>query len=285
MCTRHLIVGEGDAVNPPIQTPGDNSINIPLRDQHSRTGHRVCDVQREPSAAATGPLAETLTSNQPFLASGSWYCCDAANVLDTNLVNYASGDPIQITGRTRTGSDRHRHPPTATDGTTREPASTIKYALSPRRRPVCNVLPANLGPAGRQHRPEDLTLLIGDGGASTGSTKVAMHNAGPTVEGKDGDTVKTAIQSLTPRQAPHTLSLTFQKSRTTSGTLRGRSIRPRAYSCPTARPIRVPFNDDGIRSTGRRSGAGDLHPPGPVQMHVRPQTINLNCSSPTASMA
>jgi flagellar hook protein FlgE len=272
---RYGIVGEGDAVNPPIQTPGDNSIQIPFGTSIPGRATESVSFKGNFSAAATGPLAETLTSNQPFVASGSpATAATTLNSLDTNLVDYASGDPIQITGTDADGSTVSSTFTYGTDGTTL--GSLIARINSTFTQATASLdASGNLVLLANNTGPTNLTLSIGDGGTSAGSTSFSMHNAGPTVEGKDGDTVKTAIQVFDTQGTAHTLSLTFQKVANNQWNLTG-TVDPAEGTVLDGQVDTILFNDDGSFRQAGGSGAGDLDLQVQFNGLSTPQSINLN---------
>src|SRR4029077_20573744 len=85
--------------SPAFQTPGDNDITIPVGTVIPGTATSTVNLQGNLSAAATGPLAQVLTSTQPFQSGGSpATAATTLNSLGDNVSPYALGDTITLQG-------------------------------------------------------------------------------------------------------------------------------------------------------------------------------------------
>lgn len=274
---RFGVVGEGDANTPAMQVPGDTSINIPFGMSIPGKATEAISFKGNLSAAANGPLAETLTSNQPFTAAGAAAtAATALNSLDSNLVNYANGDVIQISG-----SDA--------DGTA--VSATFTYGAGNDGTTLGNLLTrigsaftqatASLDASGNivlqsnNTGPASLALSIADAGTNTGSTSYSTHSARTTVDGSNGDTVKTAIQVFDIQGTAHNLSLTFQKVANNQWNLTT-SMDAGDGTVLDGQVDTILFNDDGSFRQAGGSGAGD----GDIQVQFNglsaPQSISMS---------
>lgn len=276
-------VGEGDAVNPAFQTPGDNDIRVPFGTSIAGNATATITLQGNLTASAVGPLATTLTSSQPLLASGApATSATDLNSLDTNLVDYVAGDQILLTGSNNgvavTATLTVANPPSST--TVASLLSAITAAFGPDAT-------ASLDPQGNivltanATGPRTLTLNLSDqtAPANTGSTTWNRYNLVTTVPGKDGDTVSTAIQVFDTQGTAHTLTLTFQKQSSNLWDLTA-AIDPSEGTLPDNQVTGLQFNDDGSFQSATGTGLGDAFLTMQIAGLSNTQTIGFSFGSP-----
>lgn len=239
-------LGEATATSPGFQTPGDNSIHIPFGSGVPGKATTTVDLQGNLSANATGPMAQTLTSAQPFKSGGNpATTATLLNSLDDNTVHYVAGDTIVIQGVRVDGSSVLPNTTLAVSPTTTVgdlinainaafPGSTASLDTNGNL-----VLKANnTGPA------SGLSLTLSDAAGNTGMTQWNNHTLQTTTVGKNGDTVTSAIQIFDSQGTGHTLSLTFQKVASNTWNLSG-SIPSSDGTMITSQITGITFNDDG----------------------------------------
>lgn len=274
-------VGEGDATMPQIQTPGDSSIHIPFGMSIPGRATESIELKGNLSTAAVGPLAETLTSSQPFAAAGSpATAATPLSSLDSNLGAYVDGDQIQISG---TDADGSAVAATFTYGAGND--GTTLGSLLTRINSTFGQATANLDASGNivlaanNTGPASLSLSLSDAGTNTGSTSFSTHSPSTTVEGKVGDTVKSAIQVFDVQGTSHNVSLTFQKVANNEWTLNAATDAADGTVLDGLVDT-IRFNDDGSFRQAGGSGAGD----GNIQIQFNglaaPQSISLTFGTP-----
>src|SRR5713226_330040 len=88
-------IGEGTGGLPAFQVPGDNRIRLPFGTGIPAKATTTVTLQGNLSANAVGPLAQTLTSSQPFMSGGVPATgATLLNALSDNTTPYVAGDSI-----------------------------------------------------------------------------------------------------------------------------------------------------------------------------------------------
>ncbi|MBW3543794.1 MAG: flagellar hook protein FlgE [Planctomycetes bacterium] len=207
-------IGTGTATAPPFQIGGGNNISLPFG--VTIPGRATTDVTFAGNldADAQGPLAEVLTSAQPFSVGGA--AATAAtqlNALDQNTVDHVAGDTIEITGTTVAGAAVNA---TFTFATGNETLADLAAAITaafvgggPGGATASIDANGNIVLTADETGPAQLSLNLANGVANTGQTTFAGFQT--TVDGREGDTASTAIVVFDDQGASHTLSFTFQK--------------------------------------------------------------------------
>jgi flagellar hook protein FlgE len=271
-------LGEGSATSPAFQTPGDNSIKIPFGAGIPGKVTSNIVLQGNLSANASGPLAQTLTSAQPFRAGGNpATTATPLNSLDDNSVSYVAGDTLVIQGVRVDGTPV---PPNTT--LTLSPTSTLGDVITAINAAFPGstasldangnlVLKAdNTGPA------STLSLVLSDAAGNTGSTQWSNHSQVATTIGKNGDTVTSAIQVFDTQGTGHTLSLTFQKTGNNTWTLSG-TIPSSDGTMINGQITGITFNDDGsFRQVTGPTTAFTFQ----ITGLSTPQTVTMNFGQP-----
>jgi len=193
-----------------FQTVGDNRITIPVGTVLPGAITSSVTLQGNLSATAAGPLAEVLTSAQPFL-SGSTPATSTTllNALQDNTAGYVSGDQIQIQGTDADGTAVNTT--LAVDGTTTlgDLLTAINGAFTQSTASLDAA--GNLVVTANTTGPAALGLSLSDAGTNTGGTNFSGHSLFATTDGQDGATVNSGIQIFDSQGTPHNLTLRFTK--------------------------------------------------------------------------
>jgi flagellar hook protein FlgE len=274
---RYGTVGEGDGITAGFQTPGDPSIQIPTGTSIAGRATASVTFTGNLNALALGPLAETLSSGQPYLSAGvAATAATLLNDLDSNSFDYQVGDTISITGTDAAGNAVNTT--LNVDGTTTlgDLLTAINAAFSQTTASLLadgtlQLQADNVGPA-------TLNLTLADGGSNTGFTSFTNHSMALTADGKFGDRVTSGIQIFDTQGSPHNITFVFQKQ--------GNNLWDMTASIDAADGTMIDniaagiqFNDDGSfrQVVGTGNGDGDIS----IQLNnlATPQTIALNFSS------
>lgn len=279
-------VGEPNGSGAPsFQVVGDSSIRIPFGSGIPGNTSTNVVLEGNLSANALGPLAQTLTSSQPFKVTGTNAPADLTtpiNSLADSSGNYVAGDVIRIQGTTVGGTAVDTTltlsggpPPTTTLGdlinaiNAAYPGSTASLDANGNL-----ILKANYtGPANQ------LSLVLSDGATNTGLTSWTNHSLAVTTVGKDGDVVTTAIQIFDSQGTGHTLSLVFQKVANDTWNLTG-SVPSNEGTVIDGQVNGLVFNDDGSFRQVTGTGAGDQFMTFQFNGISKPQTISFNFGTP-----
>lgn len=259
---RYGTIGEATATSPAFQVLGDNSIKIPFGTAIPGEATANIALQGNLSANAIGPLAQTVTSVQPFEAGGlPAGLATPLNSLDTNWVNYVAGDSLRLQGLTSAGAAVDVLVPLAPffpPGPTMGNLITAINANFPDATASLDVN-GNLLVQANSTGPSQLSVTIRDATPAPpqiGSTSWGTHSLSITTTGKDGDTVPAAIQVYDTQGTPHVLSLTFQKQATNTWDLTG-SIAAADGTMTDSLVQGITFNEDGSFRAITGIGAGD----------------------------
>lgn len=277
---RYGTVGEASLDAPPFQVPGDSSIRIPYGSSIPGQATRVVTFKGNLSATAVGPLAETLTSAQPLKAAGvAATAATALNAIDTNSADYVNGDQIVINGTDVDGSTVSATF-TYGAGNSGTTLGSLLSVINSAFTQATATLDAsgNLLLTANNTGPAKLTLALADAGTNAGSTSFNIHAPSLTVNGKDGDTVNTAIQIFDVQGTAHNIKLTYQKLDDNLWDLTG-SIDPADGVLLDNKVDSILFNDDGSFRQAGGVGVGDAT----MQMQVNGlsgvQTISFSFGS------
>jgi flagellar hook protein FlgE len=211
-------------------------------------------LQGNLSASLVGPLAETLTSSQPYREGGvAATAATLLNNLDDNTIDYIVGDTINIQGTDVDGtavSVNFAVTPLSTLGDL-QAAISAAYAGA-----TATIVNGNLVLTADNTGPASLSLTLTDALANTGRTSFNNHAMQMTVNGKDGDTVSSGIQVYDSQGTGHIMSVTFRKQ--------GSNLWDMTVSIPAGEGTTIDnlvtgieFNDDGSFRQVTGSGLGD----------------------------
>lgn len=267
-------VGEGDAINPAFQIPGENRIKIPAGTILPGQITSLITLQGNLSARASGPLAETLTSNQPFqIGSSPAIATDLLINLDDNVVPYVGGDLIRIQGTDADGTAINTT--IGVDGTTT--LGDLVSAIDAAYAGATATLDANgnLLLTADTAGPASLTLALSDESTNTGDGNMAGHPLLLTTDGRNGDSVTSGIQVFDAQGSPHTVTLQFTKQ--------GPNVWDLTATIPTGDGTVVDggvqgitFADDGSFVGVTGTGVGDAQISLQITGLTNPQTIDLS---------
>jgi flagellar hook protein FlgE len=258
MAQRTGTTGEGSATTPAFQTPGNNNIQIAYGGAIPAQATSQMAISGNLSAAATGPLAETLTSRQAFTTSGA---AAQSNTLLNNLdgisTPYQTGDEIGISGEDSNG--------TAVNQTFGVGAATTLGDLVNAINSDFGHSTASLDSKGNlileanQTGPAPLSLTLSDASSNVGASNWSDHALAETVTGKNGDEVNTGIDVYDSEGTAHNVALTFQKQSNGSWDLTA-AIKPTDGTVVSGTVTGIQFNDNGSfrELNGANPGNGTL---------------------------
>jgi flagellar hook protein FlgE len=267
-------VGESSGTGLAFQTPGDNSIAVPLG--ASIPGMQTSEVQiaGNLSSLSSGITAEVLSSAVPWTSTGT--AATAAtllNDLDGNVAPYVAGDALMILGTDADGS-------TVNVSLSVTPATTLGDLVVAIDTAFAGAT-ASLDASGRinltadQAGPALLSLSLTDAPANTGSTPFAEHGFLVSVDGQDADTVRGGIEVFDARGAAHTLGVLLTKQ--TDGTWNLEvSLDPGEGTLLDAQVDGIQFNTNGSFAQVLGTGAGDARIE--IQFAGDPVTQSVNVS-------
>jgi flagellar hook protein FlgE len=246
--------GEGTPTSPAFQTPGNESINIPLGTGIPGKASTTVILQGNLSANAVGPLAQTLTTAQPFTAGGAPATlgppATLINSLDDSNHKYQAGDQIVISGTRVDGTPIPAgtaltfsgNPPTQTIG---DLITAINAAFGPGASASLDASGNLVLKAAKTGPANALSLTLADGPNNQGgSLPWTNHGLAATTVGKNGDAVTSAIQIFDTQGNAHTLSLVFTKQGSNVWDLSG-TVAASEGTVISGTVKGLTFNDDG----------------------------------------
>lgn len=267
-------LGEGSATSPGFQIPGSKDIKIPFGTAIPGQVTSSVTLQGNLSANAVGPLAQVLTSSQPYKVGGvAATASTLLNNLDDSTAPYQGADTIRIQGTATNG--------TAVNDTFSVGATTTLGDLVNRINADFPGSTASIDTNGNlvvtadATGPSQLSLTIADSPNNVGGLKWSNHVSTITTTGKDGDTVTTAIQIFDPQGTAHNLSLTFQKTAADTWNLTG-TVPPADGSVVNGSVQGITFNDNG----SLRLVTGNAQMTFQFNGVSTQQTVNFNFGSP-----
>ncbi len=204
-------VGEPGFSNPAFQIPGDNRILIPLGETILGQASNEITFNGILNADAVGPLAEVLTSANPYLESGvPATTATLLNDLDSNDIDYQAGDQIQVNGNNADGSSF-----SVTLNVT--PASTLGDLVAAVNGAITGATAqidadGNLVLTAAETGESMIGLTITDDPANTGPTNFDNHVLVTTISGKDGDVFRGILEIFDVRGGGHDLQYEYQKT-------------------------------------------------------------------------
>ncbi len=263
-------VGEAEG----FQVPGDNRIKIPFGELIPGKATKEITFQGNLSADATGPMAEVIATSAPLTVGGVPATgTTLLNDLDTNLVDYASGDSLIITGTDFDGSAVNTTLAVDATTTVQDLLDAINAAFSG----ATATLDAqgNIVLTANSTGETSLDLQIQDDPGNTGSTSWYEHAFEVVTDGKDGDTVTTSIKVYDSLGKAHTLTFTFEK---VSDNVWDLTVTgdPSEVTILDGSVKGITFNDDGSFETVTGTGVDDANIAVQFAGLSTPQTIDLD---------
>ncbi|MBI1831967.1 MAG: flagellar hook protein FlgE [Planctomycetes bacterium] len=273
-------VGEGSPTSPAFQISGNNDVRIPIGTGIPGNATGDITMQGNLSANAIGPLAQVLTSAQPFKAGGvPATAATLLNSLDENVVDYIATDQLRLQGLDTAGNPVDVTIPVGPATTMGDlitginanfPGSTASLDAAGNIRIVANAV-----------GPSQLNVSINEVPGSTGSTMWGNHNLFATTIGKDGDTVKTGIQIFDKQGASHNLNLIFQKQGNNVWDMTA-VINPTEGILVDNLVSTIMFNEDGSFRQVIGTGLGDATISVQFNGFSTPQRIGFGFGTPSA---
>jgi flagellar hook protein FlgE len=176
------------------------------------------------------------------------------NHLASNTANYAPGDTIKIQGTDADGAVVSALFVYGADGTTLGDLVNKISSVFPKA--TASLVGGNLVLTADNPGPASLTLTLSDGPTNVGSTNFATHGMNLTTDGKDGDTVRSAIQFFDFQGRAHTITFTFQKQGPNVWDMYA-SIDASEGTLIDDRVTGIRFNNDGSFQQVTGAGNGD----------------------------
>ncbi len=246
-------VGEGtNGIDPVFQTPGNDSINIPIGTGIPGKSTATVSLQGNLSANAVGPLFQVITSATPLRSGGvPATLATPLNSLDTNLVNYIAGDSLVLQGTTHTNTAVNVTIPINATSTVADVVNAIN-ANFPGSLAQLDAS-GNITVTANAVGSSGLAVSLDDSLTNTGGSSWGNHNLSITTQGKFGDTHKTGIQIYDVQGRAHNLDITFQKQANNLWTLTG-AVSSSEGTMVDGLVDNIRFNDDG--SFRQTSGTG-----------------------------
>lgn len=218
-------VGEGSPTEPAFQQVGNSDITIPQVMTIPGTATQNVYFTGNLDSNAVGPLAQVLTTGQPFTSGGTPITAntslddlDQTRISTTSPTGYATGDTINITGTRVDGTAV-----TATYTLTGTPAldnmqgllDTINQAFmsgSPTGATATIDATGHIVLTANQPGASKASINISTGVPNSSGTSTQFSTFTQTVVGKAGDTATTVVQVYDEQGAAHNLTFTFIKS-------------------------------------------------------------------------
>jgi flagellar hook protein FlgE len=195
------------------------------------------------------------------------------NHLASNTANYVPGDTIKIQGTDANGAVISALFVYGTDGTTLGDLVNKISAAYPGA--TATIVGGNLVLTADNPGPASLSLNLSDGPTNVGSTNFATHGMNLTTDGKDGDTVRSAIQFYDLQGRAHTVTFTFQKKGANLWDMVA-TIDPSSGTLLDDRVTGIRFNNDGSFQQVTGSGNGDSKLVVLINGISVPQEIRIN---------
>jgi flagellar hook protein FlgE len=213
-------VGTGSATSPAFQATGSNDIQIPYGSVVPGQATTSVTLLGNLDATDSGPVAQTLTSAQPFLSGGAPATTSTLlNSLDDNTTPYVTGDTLTITGATTSGTPVNTTFAVGPATTLGDLVSAINADFPGSTASIDSS--GNLVVTASSAGPSQLALSISDTPGDTGATSWINHAETVTATGQNGATVTSSVQIFDPQGGAHTLSLVFEKQGNNTWNLTG----------------------------------------------------------------
>jgi flagellar hook protein FlgE len=272
-------VGEPSGIDPAFQTPGDDRIVIPKGANIPGFVSTKVTISGNLPASSTGPVAETVQMSTALLTGGAAATSGTAlNSLDSNTVDYITGDEILITGNDHDGT------PVSSTFTFGAGATTLGDLVTA----FGTTFPqstASLDAAGRIQiqssttGASQLNVQLTDASGSTGSTTFTSHNFIDTAIGQDADSFANSVEVIDERGLTHTVNYTLTKQADSTWTLDA-SLAPADGTILDGQVTGIEFDTDGSFRQVSGSGIGDGNLMFQFSNGTAPLTVALELGTP-----
>lgn len=265
-------VGEGDSANPAFQEPGDSSITIPLGATVAGQASANLEYIGNLDANSTKPKAEVLVTNEPYTVGGGPATgADLLNDLDSNTVDYATGDNLSISGTRVDGTGFTVSLAVDATSTLQDVIDTINSELTDATATID--ADGNLVVTANDTGPASLSVVVRDETSNTGASTFSDLNT--EIDGKDGDTFETTIEVFDPRGGSHAIGLTFQKVDDNIWDLEATPLGDGDVTID-GKVEGIRFNEDGTLALISGTGEGDIDLEFQFDGFMSSQTLNLD---------
>ncbi len=273
-------LGDPDGINPTFQTPGNTGIYIPLGASLAGKPTQQISMSGNLSSSSKGPVAQSLGTTTPFLASGLPITNATKLVdLDNNTPKYVLNDRIVISGKKSDGSDPDLtelvvDPLTTTVGdlltalNTAFPGATVTLDAN-----------GNINASDNFPGTSSLNVVISDHAANTGRTDYELHKLIKQVVGKDGDKVSQGIELYDAAGGAHSIGLEFTKQ--TDGSWNMKATMSAADGNVIDGEVNgINFLDNGTFAQVTGTGIGDINIEFSFAGQQTPQVVDLSFGVP-----
>ncbi len=203
-------VGETDSLFPGFQTPGDNSIQIPLGATVPGRATMEASVSGNLSAAANGALSQILDSSTGLTASSAAATgTTLLNDLDIVTTPLASGDFIDVQGTDADGTALNFQIAVDATTTVADLVSALDTAIT--GADVMLGINGEIQVTAIQGGVSLLSLNLTENAGNTGVMDLSSFNFLTSQQGAEGEVVRGAVEVFDERGAGHLIGLTFDK--------------------------------------------------------------------------
>jgi flagellar hook protein FlgE len=271
-------VGESSGTNAGFQVAGNDNINVPLGSGIPAEATSTFDLEGNLDASADGPLAQTLTTAEPFTTSGA-VAATSTTLLDdlsSNTAAYKSGDEIDITGTDANGTAVSTTFDPFANPTLCDLVSAINSAFPGATASLdAN---GNIVVQSNTAGPSTLNVTLADAAGNVGGSGFGNNALNTTVEGAAGTTATTSVQVYDIQGTPLTLSVTLQKQANNDWNMTA-TIPSNDRTMLNGTVNGIEFNSNGSLAQVNGVATGTA----PISFQVNglstPQTINVSFGS------
>lgn len=271
--------GEPDGSLPAFQVAGDDRVYVPKGVSIPGQVSTELKVKGNLSSTSTGPVAQQVMSNSPFLASGQpAELTTLLSDLDTNTTPYIATDKILISGRKSNGSNPDINElavgPTTTVG---DLVAALNTAFSGATVSLDSL--GNIVATADTTGPSFLTINFSDGPTNTGRSDFEDQEMILLSLGKNADSVFQSVEVFDESGAAHSVGLRLTKQADQSWTLVA-SMSPTEGTMLDSIVEGLSFQPNGSFAQITGSGVGDSNITLQFRGMPTPQTINLTFGTP-----
>ena len=202
--------GESIEADVRFQVPGDLRIKVPLGAGVPGKATAKSNLFGNLPAAGSPPVAEILMTASPFTVAGAPATpTSLLNDLDSNTVDYAPGDIIDVVGTNADGSSFSVSIPVGPAATIDDLINAIGAELTDATITMSG--DGNLQVTANESGEALLSIGLSDAVGNVGATRFVDKLFIVDVDGKAGHTNESTIQFYDLRGEPHSIQVSFQK--------------------------------------------------------------------------
>ena len=270
------VTGEGLDGTTQFQTPGDNSIYVPLGAAIAGSPTTNMEISGNLPATTRPPAIEIIKSSGAFF-DDTGAVADSTTLLSDlsiNQADYAAGDTIEINGTNPDG--------TPYSATLAADTATLGDLVNELNNSLTGAT-ATLDPDGVLTIAADspgegfMSLIMTDTPGNTGNTSFAINSMFVDTDGYAGDVLELSIEIYDQRGESHRVSLEFSKVSANSWDVTA-TLNPNTGVFIDNSVMNLSFNEDGTYALAGTSGVGD----GDIEIDFTslqtPQNVKLDFS-------